>query len=169
VRPSDVFLRRLRATLVAAANRAPADFAELLLTPGVGARTVFALALVSEVVHGAPCRFADPARFSFAHGGKDGHPFPVPLRVYDETIHIMRSAIEHAKLGSDDKLFAIRRLDEQARRLERATTGSDFEQVVTHEAARSDAYGGRTVFDASPRSRQGRQRNQGRPRQLALF
>jgi hypothetical protein len=184
VRPSDVFLRRLRATLVAAANRAPADFAELLLTPGVGARTVFALALVSEVIHGAPYRFSDPARFSFAHGGKDGYPFPVPLRVYDETIHIMRSAIEHAKLGSDDKLFAVRRLDEQARRIERATTGPraagprasgprasgpSFEQVVTHEAGRSDEYGGKTVFDASPRGRHGRQRNEGRPRQLSLF
>jgi hypothetical protein len=179
VRPSDVFLRRLRATLVAAASRAPADFAELLLTPGVGARTVFALALVSEVVHGAPYRFADPARFSFAHGGKDGYPFSVPLRVYDETIHIIRRAIEHAKLGSDDKLFAVRRLDEQARRIERATTGPraagprasgpSFEQVVTHEAARSDPYGGRPVSDAGPRGRQGRQRNEGRPRQLSLF
>ncbi len=116
VRVSDVLLRRLRATLVAAAECTPADFADLLLVPGVGARTVFALALVSEVIHGAPYRFADPARFSFAHGGKDGHPFPVPLRVYDQTIQVMRSAVEHARLGSDDRLFAIRRLDEQARR-----------------------------------------------------
>ena len=83
---SDVVLRRLHGTLAAAAERGPRDFAELLLTPGVGARTVLALALVAEVVHGAPCRFADPARFSLAHGGKDGHPFPVPLNVYDETI-----------------------------------------------------------------------------------
>ncbi len=119
VRPTDVFLRRLRGTLAAAAERGPADFTELLLTPGVGARTVFALAMVSEVIHGAPCRFADPARFSFAHGGKDGHPFPVPLPVYDETIRLLRDAVERAKLGSDDKLVAIRRLDDQARALER--------------------------------------------------
>ena len=84
VRGSDVITRRLRGNLAAAADRGPADFADLLLTPGVGARTVRALAMVAEVVHGAPYRFSDPARFSFAHGGKDRHPFPVPLKVYDE-------------------------------------------------------------------------------------
>ena len=89
----DVKLRRLHATLVAAANRGPADFSQLLLIPGVGARTVQSLAMVAEVVHGAPCRFQDPARFSLAHGGKDRHPFPVPLRVYDETIRVMKSAV----------------------------------------------------------------------------
>ena len=86
VRPSDVVTRRLYGNLAAAANRGPTDYPDLLLTPGVGPRTVRALAMVAEIVHGAPCRFSDPARFSFAHGGKDGHPFPVPLRVYDETI-----------------------------------------------------------------------------------
>src|SRR6202043_2644069 len=99
VRPGDVIARRLRGTLAAAAERGPADFPELLLTPGVGARTVEALAMVAEIVHGAPYRFSDPARFSFAHGGKDGHPFPVPLRVYDETIRVLKSAIQNAKLG----------------------------------------------------------------------
>ena len=89
VRAGDVVLRRLHGALAAAADRAPADFADLLLVPGVGARTVQALAMVAEVVHGAPCRFTDPARFSFAHGGKDGHPFPVPLKVYDETIRVL--------------------------------------------------------------------------------
>ena len=84
---------RLHATFTAAANRGPADFAELLLVPGVGARTVRALAMVAEVVHGAPYRFTDPARFSFAHGGKDRHPFPVPLKVYDETISVMKTAV----------------------------------------------------------------------------
>src|SRR6185312_13943015 len=99
VRASDVLAPRLHASFAAAANRGPADFAELLLVPGVGARTVRALAMVAEVVHGAPCRFADPARFSFAHGGKDSHPFPVPLKVYDETIRVMKTAISKAKLG----------------------------------------------------------------------
>src|SRR5512140_3095055 len=94
VRASDVHLRRLHATLAAAADRGPADFPDLLLTPGVGQRTVRALALVAEVVHGAPCRFTDPARFSFAHGGKDRHPFPVPLRVYDETLRVLRRAVD---------------------------------------------------------------------------
>ena len=99
VRPGDVFARRLRGNLAAAADRGPADFAELLLVPGVGPRTVRSLAMVAEIVHGAPYRFADPARFSFAHGGKDRHPFPVPLRVYDQTIEVLKSAVRKARLG----------------------------------------------------------------------
>ena len=119
VRASDVLAPRLHATFRAAADRGPADFAELLLVPGVGARTVRALAMVAEVVHGAPYRFTDPARFSFAHGGKDRHPFPVPLKVYDETIAVMKTAVEKAKLGEDDRLAALKRLDDEARRVER--------------------------------------------------
>ena len=109
-------MRRLHGAFAAAADRGPADFSELLLVPGVGARTVRALAMVAEVVHGAPCRFSDPARFSLAHGGKDGHPFPVPLTVYDETIRVVKSALSSAKLGRDEQLGALKRLDEQARR-----------------------------------------------------
>ena len=90
VRASDVFTRRLHGTLAAAAERGPVDFPELLLTPGVGARTVQSLAMVAEVVHGAPYRFQDPARFSLAHGGKDRHPYPVPIKVYDETIRVLK-------------------------------------------------------------------------------
>lgn len=119
VRPKDVILRRLHGALAAAEERGPEDFADLLLVPGVGARTVRSLALVAEVVHGAPCRFADPARFSLAHGGKDRHPYPVPLAVYDETIAVLKSAVARAKLGNDDKLDALRRLDAQARQMER--------------------------------------------------
>jgi hypothetical protein len=124
VRAGDVILRRLHGTLAAAADAGPKDFPELLLVPGVGARTVRSLAMVAEVIHGAPCRFADPARFSLAHGGKDRHPFPVPTKVYDKTIGVLKAAVEQAKLGQDEKLGAIRRLDEQARRLERHATGS---------------------------------------------
>ena len=119
VRPADVHLRRLHGALAAAAERGPADFPDLLLTPGVGARTVRALALVAEVVHGAPCRFSDPARFSLAHGGKDRHPFPVPTKVYDETIRVLKSAVQKAKLGQDEQLAALQRLDRESRRLER--------------------------------------------------
>jgi uncharacterized protein len=122
VRSSDVVLRRLHGALAAAAERGPRDFADVLLTPGVGARTVAALALVAEVVHGTPARFSDPARFSFAHGGKDGHPFPVPLPVYDETIRVLKQALAQARLGRTEKLAAIRRLDAQARVLERGAT-----------------------------------------------
>src|SRR5215471_1998401 len=118
VRAADVDLGRLGRTLAAVADRGPTDFADLMLVPGVGARTLFALALVAEVVHGAPSRFADPARFSLAHGGKDGHPFPVPLRVYDQTIAVLRRAMAAAKLGDSERLAAIRRLDEQARRVD---------------------------------------------------
>ena len=104
VRAKDVIIRRLHGTLAAAAERGPADFAELLLVPGVGARTVESLAMVAEVVHGAPCRFSDPARFSLAHGGKDRHPYPVPIRVYDETIRVLKSAVSKARLGRDEEL-----------------------------------------------------------------
>jgi hypothetical protein len=147
VRPQDVSLRRLHGNLAAAADRGPADFSELLLTPGVGARTVRALALVAEVVHGAPYRFTDPARFSFAHGGKDGHPFPVPLRVYDETIRVLKSAVQKAKLGRDEELAALKRLDDQARKLDRYASGASVERLIADEDARSPSYGGRTVFD----------------------
>jgi uncharacterized protein len=146
VRPADVHLRRLHGALAAAAERGPADFPDLLLTPGVGARTVRALALVAEVVHGAPYRFSDPARFSLAHGGKDRHPFPVPIRVYDETIRVLKSAVAKAKLGQDEQLSALQRLDREARRLERAASGSSVEKFIADERASSHAYGGRSVF-----------------------
>lgn len=151
VRAGDVIVRRLHGALAAAADRAPSDFSELLLVPGVGARTVRALAMVAEVIHGAPCRFTDPARFSFAHGGKDGHPFPVPLRVYDQTIRVLRSAVHNARLGQDEELAAMKRLDAQARRLERLATGPSVPELIAEERALSHTYGGRTVFgDAEP-------------------
>src|SRR5215210_6382637 len=137
VRPSDVLVRRLHANLAAAADCGPTDFSELLLVPGVGARTVRALALVAEVVHGAPCRFTDPARFSLAHGGKDRHPFPVPLQVYDRTIAVLKSAVARARIGEDDRLHALRRLDAESRRLEAVATGGDFARLLSEERARS--------------------------------
>jgi hypothetical protein len=146
VRADDVILRRLHGALAAAAARGPADFEELLLTPGVGARTVLSLALAAEVIHGAPCRFTDPARFSLAHGGKDGHPFPVPLRVYDETIRVLRAAVDRARLGLDDRAEAMRRLDAEARRLEAAAGGPSLERFLAEERAASAGYGGRTVM-----------------------
>jgi hypothetical protein len=145
VRASDVIGRRLHGALAAAADRGPEDFADLLLVPGVGARTVQSLALVAEVVHGAPYRFSDPARFSYAHGGKDGHPFPVPITVYDATIRVLKSAVQKAKLGHAEELGAVRRLDDQARRLERTAAAPGFDALVAEERARSHEYGGRTV------------------------
>jgi hypothetical protein len=150
VRPEDVILRRLHGTLAAAAEAGPRDFPELLLVPGVGARTVRSLAMVAEVIHGAPCRFADPARFSLAHGGKDRHPFPVPTKVYDRTIDVLKTAVGKAKLGQDEKLGAIRRLDEQARRLERYVSGPSLESALAEDRRRSHEFGGRSVFGWEP-------------------
>lgn len=152
VREEDVNLGRIHGNLAAAAQNGPKDFAELLLTPKVGARTVSALAMVAEVVHGAPCRFSDPARFSLAHGGKDRHPYPVPLKVYDETIRVMKSAVSRARLGYGEELAAIRRLDEQARRLEQYVTGPDLKEIVAGEFRHSAEFGGMSVFGPEPLS-----------------
>jgi hypothetical protein len=146
VRVEDVHIRRLHGNLAAAAERGPADFTELLLTPGVGGRTVHALALVAEVVHGAPCRFSDPARFSLAHGGKDRHPFPVPIKVYDETIRVLKSAVQKAKLGQREELAALQKLDQESLRLERAAHGPSLERLIESEREQSHDYGGRSVF-----------------------
>lgn len=147
VRPKDVILRRLHGSLTAAADQGPADFSQLLLVPGVGARTVRSLAMVAEVIHGAPHRFSDPARFSMSKGGKDGAPFPVPLKVYDETIRVLKYAVVKARLGASEELAAIKRLDNQARLVETTATGPTFHDYVAEEWRRSPEYGGRTVMD----------------------
>jgi hypothetical protein len=147
VRPKDVMLRRLHASLGAAADNAPRDFADLLLVPGVGARTVRSLAMVAEVIHGAPHRFSDPARFSMSKGGKDGAPFPVPLKVYDETIRVLKYAVVKARLGASEELSAIKRLDAQARAVEGKVSGPSFYGYIDEEWRRSKDYGGRTVMD----------------------
>ena len=150
VRAEDIVARRLYAGLAAAAERGPKDFAELLLAPGVGPRTVRALAQVAEVVHGAPYRFTDPARFSIAHGGKDRHPYPVPLKVYDRTIAVMKAAVAKARLGEAEELAAIRRLDAEARRLERQARGPSVEVLIADERLRSHDHGGMSVFGPEP-------------------
>jgi hypothetical protein len=104
-----------------------------------------ALAFVAEIVHGAPSRFSDPARFSLAHGGKDGHPYPVPIKVLDQTIQLLKRAVERAKLSSTETLGAIRRLDAQARRLECTATGPGFDAFIATERMLSNTFGGRTV------------------------
>lgn len=143
-------MRRLHGALAAAREAGPRDFPDLLRVPGVGARTVRALALVAEVVHGAPCRFDDPARFSLAHGGKDRHPYPVPVAVYDRTLSVMKAAVSAARLGREERLDAIRRLDAAARRLERDVGGPSFSAIMGEERARSHDYGGRSVFGYEP-------------------
>ncbi|MDO1527843.1 DUF763 domain-containing protein [Fulvimonas sp. R45] len=150
VRAGDIVARRLHGALAAAAENGPRDFPELLQVPGVGARTVRALALVAEVLHGAPCRFTDPARFSIAHGGKDRHPFPVPVRVYDHTIGVLKTAVAQAQLGREERLAALKRLDAQARRLEARARGPSVDALIAEERRRSHDYGGRSVFGWEP-------------------
>jgi uncharacterized protein len=147
VRAEDVDLKRLGAVLWLAHEKQPADFEELLLLQGVGPRTLQSLALVSEVIHGTPSRFKDPARFAFAHGGKDGHPFPVPIKVYDETISTLQTAVHKAKIGQSDKQQAIKQLHQLAERAEADfVPNNNFEQLIEKERAESWQYDGRTVF-----------------------
>lgn len=148
VRAKDVNLKRLGAVLALAHEKEVQSFESLLLLEGVGPRAIQSLALVSEVIHGTPTRFTDPARFSFAHGGKDGHPFPVPTKVYDETITILKTSVEKAKIGDTDKQQAIKNLTTIAQQLEKGfePDANAFEKVLAKEHAESYKYGGRTVF-----------------------
>ena len=148
VRASDVNEKRLGAVLALAHERDLRDFASFLLLEQLGPRTLQSLALIAEVVHGTPTRFDDPARFAFAHGGKDGHPFAVPLRVYDESISVLRRALDLAKLGHSEKLDGMSRLDAFVRGIERRRQPqADVEATIAHERAISRSLGGRTVFD----------------------
>lgn len=148
VRQEDVDLKRLGAILTTAYESQPQDFESLLLTPGLGPRTLQSLTLVSEVIHGTPSRFSDPARFSFAHGGKDGHPFPVPLKVYDESIRVLRDSIEKSRLGYNDKSECLCRLHQTALNIEKNCEPlADFGAALTHEKEHSKEWGGRTVMD----------------------
>jgi hypothetical protein len=152
VRAEDVDLERLGAVLAVAWERDLRDFASLLLTEKLGPRTLQTLALVAEVVHGAPTRFCDPARFSFALGGKDRHPFPVPLKTYDESISTLRRALDAAQLGDSDKLDGIRRLERFVSAVEqRCEPRAGFDRVIAHEHEISRQLGGRSVFDDRPR------------------
>lgn len=155
VHAEDVNLKKLGTTLWLAYEEQPKNFEELLLLKGVGPRTIQSLALVSEVIHGSPIRFKDPARFSFAHGGKDGHPFPVPTKVYDETIVVLRNAVEKAKLGNTDKTAAIKKLHEIAARAEENfIPNNNFNALIEKERNESWKYGGRTVFGDAKRPKQ---------------
>jgi hypothetical protein len=153
VRSSDVNERRLGAVLALARERPLQDFASFLLLEQLGPRTLQSLALVAEVVHGTPTRFSDPARFSFAHGGKDGHPFPVPLKVYDDSISVLRRALHEARLGHSERMDGMSRLDAFTRAVERRLAPhADTAAVIAHERVISRSIGGRTVFDDRPRT-----------------
>lgn len=147
IRAKDVDLKRLGTILWLAHEKRPQDFEGLLQLQGLGPRTLQSLVLVSEVIHGTPSRFRDPARFSFAHGGKDGHPFPVPTKIYDETISVLQTAIYKAKIGESEKNDAIRRLTQIAQRAEHNfTPNANFDKIIEEERNNSWVYGGRTVL-----------------------
>jgi hypothetical protein len=148
VRPVNVDLKRLGAVLAVAHERDLRDFASLLLLENLGPRTLQSLALIAEVVHGAPSRFSDPARFSFALGGKDRHPFPVPLKTYDESIAVLRRGLDSSKVGYSEKTGALQRLDRFVRLVEeRCAPEAQFAAVIAHEEEISASVGGRSVFD----------------------
>ena len=148
VRAENVDLKRLGAVLAVAYERDLKNFADLLLVQNLGPRTLQALAMVAEVVHGAPVRFSDPARFSFALGGKDGHPFPVPLKPYDESIQILRRSLDGAKVDGGAKIEGFRRLDRFVQAVEHQREPvADFDALLQHEHTISPALKGRTVFD----------------------
>ncbi|MDQ6698680.1 MAG: DUF763 domain-containing protein [Acidobacteriota bacterium] len=161
----NIDLKRLGAVLAVAYERELRDFASLLLLENLGPRTLQSLALIAEVVHGTPNRFTDPARFSFALGGKDRHPFPVPLKTYDESIAVLRRGLDAAKLGDPDKTDGFARLDKFVRAVEqRYKPEADFDAIVAHEQAISPALDGRSVFDG----RKGRS-SRAPGKQLSLF
>ena len=148
VREKDIDLKRLGAVLAVAYEKQLRDFANLLLLENLGPRTLQSLALIAEVVHGTPTRFSDPARFSFAHGGKDGHPFPVPLKTYDESLSVLRRALQQAKVGHTEKFTASAGLIAlPAWWRNRVEPEADFEAALAHERAISPSLDGRTVFD----------------------
>jgi hypothetical protein len=167
VRREDLDLKRLGAVLAVSYGRQLHDFASLLLTENLGPRTLQTLAFVAEIVHGAPSRFSDPARFSFALGGKDRHPFPVPLKTYDESLSVLRRALNAARVGHTDKLDAFKRLDVLVRRVERQLQPSaDFEAALRHEHTISETLGGRSVFDDKKKTKAVAEN---RAQQMSLF
>ena len=154
VRAKDVDLKRLGAVLAVSHDRELRDFASLLLLENLGPRTLQTLAMVAEVIHGTPTRFTDPARFSFALGGKDGHPFPVPLKTYDESIDVLRRSLDAAKVGDTEKIDGMKRLEKFVQAVERRySPEADFDEVLAHEHAISKSLNGRSVFDSPRRER----------------
>jgi len=168
VRSENVNLKRLGSVLALAYSHQAQDFESLLLTEGLGPRTLQSLTLLSELIYGTPSRFRDPARFSFAHGGKDGHPFPVPTKIYDESIRILRHSVEKARIGNSDKRKAIHKLHQISMNIEKEFhPAADLSPIIQQERNNSSRWGGRVVFGGS-RSRDGNEKRI-YSRQLSLF
>ena len=171
VKARDVDLKRLGSVIALAYEQNLHNFEDLLLLKGLGPRTLQSLTLVSEVIYGTPSRFEDPARYSFAHGGKDGKPFPVPTKVYDETISTLRHAVNKAKVGHTDKQKALKSLHETAKSIEKDfIPNNNFEKLIEREWQESKLFGGRTVFDDESKAERARAQKRKVPqRQLSLF
>ena len=147
VQESDVNMKRLGAVLQMAYNRDIVNFEDLLMLKGVGPKTLKSLALVSEVVHGDSSRFEDPARFSFAVGGKDGRPHPVDTESYDETIEILKDSVEKSKLGYSDKSKALKRLHKATMKTESNLSPFSFlEDLIEMEWKDAEKNGGMTFM-----------------------
>jgi len=172
VRPDDVDLKRLGSILALTYEGLYKDFESLLLIRGLGPKTLRSLTLVSEVIHGTPSRFKDPARFSFAHGGKDGHPYPVQTKVYDETISELKNALDQSKIGYSDKKKAFKNLSGISREMEKGFIPSkgDYNKFIAKERKESHLYGGRTAYGKSkqPKSKDNKKSSDG-TQQLKLF
>ncbi len=108
--PEDLNQKHLYRIFTKLYDRVPEDFETLIGMRGVGPKTIRALSLISELIYGQKPSFEDPARYSFAHGGKDGHPYPVDRENYDTSIEILKDAISQAKMGNREKMEAIKRL-----------------------------------------------------------
>ncbi|MGC9048961.1 MAG: DUF763 domain-containing protein [Patescibacteria group bacterium] len=107
ITPIDFNSQRLRQTLFNLQNRHPKNFEQLLGTSGVGPKTVRALALISEIIYGAKPSYEDPVRYSFAHGGKDGTPYPINRKEYDRSIEVLEKAVRQAKIGQLEKIRVL--------------------------------------------------------------
>ncbi len=171
VRLENVDMKRLGSVVAFAYENDIQDFENLLLTKGLGPRTLQSLTLVSEVIYGTPSRFKDPARFSFAHGGKDGHPFPVPTFVYDKVIDTFDRSIQRAKLGITDKKEALKSLHKMAKSIEQDfQPNENLNELIAKEWEETSEHGGRTVFaDYRPGERTIRGNRRAKPSQLKLF
>ena len=147
VRDQDVDLKRLGAVLALSHGREIDNFEDLLLLKGVGPRTLKALALTSELIHGDASRFEDPARFSFAVGGKDGRPHPIDRDALKDTIHHLQDSVEQSKLGYKDKSKALKRLHRATRHIEDTRAPkADLEKLEQAEWEHAEKSGGMTFM-----------------------
>ena len=148
VRKDDINMARLASVLDLAYNRDIEKFEDLVDLHGVGSRTLKALAMASEIIHGDATRFQDPARFAFAVGGKDGRPHPIDTESFDEAVNMLQDSVRSAKLGQKDKSSALKRLHDVAVSGETKGIPLDFlKDFIDSEWNHSEKNGGKTFMD----------------------